>query len=149
MSRNPPLLVSRYTPLHVSPLRLKFTLALTPALSGPQVGSSWVAHRLLHSVGSVESLERPLPRDLSLSANCGGVGSQGLGGAHEQRPRLSRGLVRGWTGPLCAVCCGGVVGGELGGLRWSGGGGRVAQGALAGGQRGSGGGVCGEVGGAS
>lgn len=56
-----------------------------------------------------------------------------------------------WTGPLSAVGSGGGVVDELGrlGLRWSGRGRRVAEGALAGSQRGSGGGVCWKVGGAS
>lgn len=54
-----------------------------PALRGPQVGSSWVADRLLERVGQMESLERPLPGNLALSTNRGGVGAQGLGGADQ------------------------------------------------------------------
>lgn len=86
----------------------------------------------------MESLKRPLPGYLALSANCGGVGPQGLGGADQQRPGLRRRLVLvrqavSWSGPLCAVGGGGGVVDELGrlGLGWSGGGRGVAQGALA------------------
>ena len=120
----------------------------SPALRGPQIGSSWVADRLLQRVGQMESLEWPLPGNLALR---GGVGAKGLGGADQQGPRLYRSLVRGRqavsrTRPLCTVGGGGGVLDELGrlGLGWSGGGRGVAQGALAAGQRGSSG-VCGEV----
>lgn len=100
----------------------------------------------------MESLERPLPGNLALSTNRGGVGTQGLGGTDQQRPRLCWALVWGRqavsrTGPLCAVGSGWGVVDELGlGLRWSGGDRGVAQGALASGHRGSGGGVSREVG---
>lgn len=101
----------------------------------------------------MESLEWPLPRNLALSANSGGVRAQGLGGADQQRPRLRLCLVLvrqavSWSRPLCTVGGGRGVLDELGRLwlGWSGGGRGVAQGALADGQRGSGGGVCGEVG---
>lgn len=104
----------------------------------------------------MESLERPLPGNLALPPNCGRIGAQGLRGADKQRPRLRRNLVWGgqavcWTGPLSAVGSSGGVVDELGrlGLRWSGRGRRVAEGPLTGSQRGSGGGVCWKVGGAS
>lgn len=97
----------------------------------------------------MEALEGPLAGDLALAAHRGGVGSQGLGGADQQRCRLRRRQAVSRTRPLGrAVGSGGVVD-ELG--RSGGGGSRGAQGALAGGQRGSGGGGGGswEVGGAS
>lgn len=101
----------------------------------------------------MESLKWPLPGNLAL---WGGIRAQGLGGADQQRPRLCWRLVSGGqtmsrTRPLCAVGGGGGVVDELWrlGLGWSGGGRGVAQRALAGSHRGSSGGVCGEVGGAS
>lgn len=82
----------------------------------------------------VESLEQALPWDLAL---LGGVRAQRLRRADQQR--LSWGLRRvghavRWTAPLCSVGGRGVVGDKLGRLElgYSGGGRRVAQGALAG-----------------
>lgn len=72
----------------------------------------------------MESLQRPLPGNLAL---CGGVGPQGLRGADQKRRRwclVLGGQAVSRTRPLCAVGSSGGVVDELGGLGWSGGGGR-------------------------
>lgn len=124
------------TQFNISPFQLGLdpNQPLLPVLCGPQVGSSWVADRFLQSVAWRESL----PWNLALSRQRGRVGAQRLGGADEQGSRL-RGVLLlarqsvSRTGPLGTVCSRGGVVDELGnvGLRGSGGGRRVAQGALA------------------
>lgn len=97
----------------------------------------------------MKSLERTLPGDLALPPHVDSwVGTKRLGGANQQGAGLRRGREAvGRTGPLCAVGGSGGVVDKLGGLGLggSGGGRRVAQGALAGSHRGSSAGVCGKV----
>lgn len=113
-------------------------------LRGPQVGPPWRAHWLLQSVGMVESLQGAL-------ALLGGTRAQRLRRADQQR--LSRSLWRvghavSRTAPLSGVGGRGVVWDKLGRLElgWSGGGRGLAQGGLAGTERGRAGGVRRKVG---